>query len=301
MTRRLLFILALLGLTGAFPASAALNVVATVPEWGALAQEIGGDKVEVFTATHALQDVHRIEAKPSVIARVRSADLVVATGAELEVGWLPVLLRESGNARVQPGRPGYFEAAEHVTLLEVPPKLDRAEGDVHPAGNPHIHLDPRNILKVGEALAARLAQLDAPNAAAYTANYRAFGERWRSAAARWQSQAAPLSGVAVVVHHRAYGYLAAWLGLKEVAALEPKPGVEPTSGHLADVLGRLKTQPARMVIRSAYHSDAPSRWIEERARIPAVVLPFTVGGTPEAKDLFGLFDDTIARMLKALR
>lgn len=301
MIRRLLLILAPLGFAAAFPAIAALNVVATVPEWGALAQEIGGDKIKVFTATHALQDVHRIEAKPSLIARVRSADLVIATGAELEVGWLPVLLRESGNARVQPGRPGYFEAVEHVTLLEVPQKLDRAEGDVHPAGNPHIQLDPRNILEVGRALATRLAQLDAPNAAAYAANYRAFGERWTSAMARWESDAAPLRGVAVVVHHKAYAYLAAWLGLKEVVALEPKPGVEPTSGHLADVLGRLRTQPARMVIRSAYHSDAPSRWIEERAKIPAVVLPFTVGGTPEAKDLFGLFDDTIARMLKALR
>jgi zinc/manganese transport system substrate-binding protein len=301
MIRTLLSVLALLGLAAAAPAGAALNVVATVPEWGALVQEIGGDHVKVLTATHALQDVHRIEAKPSLIARVRNADLVVATGAELEVGWLPVLLRESGNARVQPGRPGYFEAAGQVELLEVPQRLDRAEGDVHPAGNPHIQLDPRNILKVGEALAARLGQLDAANAATYAAGYEAFSGRWRAATARWESQAAPLRGVPVVVHHKAYGYLAAWLGFKEVAALEPKPGVEPTSAHLADVLGRFKAQPARMVIRSAYHSDAPSRWIEERAKIPAVVLPFTVGGTLEAKDLFGLFDDTIARMLKALR
>lgn len=301
MIRTLLSVLALLGLAAAAPAGAALNVVATVPEWGALVQEIGGDHVKVFTATHALQDVHRIEAKPSLIARVRNADLVVATGAELEVGWLPVLLRESGNARVQPGRPGYFEAAGQVELLEVPQRLDRAEGDVHPAGNPHIQLDPRNILKVGEALAVRLAQLDAPNAATYAARYKAFGERWRVAMARWESEAAPLKGVPVVVHHKAYAYLSGWLGLKEVAALEPKPGVEPTSGHLAEVLARLKAQPARMVIRSAYHSDAPSRWIAERANIPAVVLPFTVGGTAEAKDLFALFDDTIARMLKALR
>lgn len=301
MIRKLALILALLGLLVVPPAGAALNVVATVPEWGALAQEIGGDEVKVFTATHALQDVHRIEARPSLIARVRSADLVVATGAELEAGWLPVVLRESGNARVQPGRPGYFEAAGQVELLEVPQRLDRAEGDVHPAGNPHIQLDPHNILKVGEALAGRLAQLDAPNAAAYAARFKSFGERWQAAMARWQSQAAPLRGIGVVVHHKAYGYLAGWLGLTEVATLEPKPGVEPTSGHLADVLARLKGQPAAMVIRSAYHSDGPSRWIGDRAKIPAVVLPFTVGGTAEAKDLFGLFDDTIARMLKALR
>lgn len=287
-------------LVAALPAWAALNVFASVPEWGALAQEIGGDKVKVFTATNALQDPHRIEAKPSLIARARSADLVVATGAELEVGWLPVVLREAGNTRVQPGQPGYFEAAQQVRLLEVPQRLDRAEGDVHPAGNPHIQLDPRNILKVGEALTARMAQLDGANAGAYQAGFKAFGDKWRAAMARWDTEAAPLKGVPILVQHKAFPYLSAWLGLKEVAALEPKPGVEPTSAHLASVLASLQAQPAKMVIRSAYQNDTASRWIAERAKVPAVVLPFTVGGTPEAKDLFGLFDDTLRRMLQVL-
>ena len=295
--------LALMALAFVFaPAgNAALKVFATLPEWGALAQEIGGDKVSVYTATTALQDPHRVEAKPSLIARARAADLVVATGAELEIGWLPVVLRECGNARIQPGEPGYFEAAQQVRLLEIPTRLDRAEGDVHPGGTPHIQLDPRNILAVGQVLTARMAQLDPGSAAAYQSGFKAFGDKWRAAMARWEKAAAPLKGVSIVVQHKAYPYLEQWLGLKEVAALEPKPGVEPSAAHLALVLERLKTQPAKMVMRSAYQQAAASEWIAERARIPVVVLPFTVGGTPAAKDLYGLFDDTIQRLLAALQ
>ncbi|MCU0988455.1 MAG: zinc ABC transporter substrate-binding protein, partial [Xanthomonadales bacterium] len=158
---------------------AALQVFATVPEWGALAREIGGDKVSVFTATTALQDPHRIQARPSLLAQARRADLVVATGADLEMGWLPLVLRDSGNAGIQPGQPGYFEAARYVTLLDVPAVLDRAQGDVHAAGNPHIQLDPRNMFRIGEALAVRMGELDPSNASAYQAGYKAFAEKWR--------------------------------------------------------------------------------------------------------------------------
>ncbi len=297
IVRRLVPLLALF----AAQAQAGLKVFATVPEWAALAREIGGAQVTVFAATHGLQDPHRIEAKPSLIARARSADLVVATGADLEVGWLPVVLRESGNARIQTGQPGYFEAAGHVRLLEVPARLDRAEGDVHPGGNPHIQTDPRNFLKVGEALASRMAELDPGAAAAYAAGWRSFSDRWRAALARWEKEAAPLRGVPVLVHHKAYPYLEDWLGLRQVDALEPKPGVEPTGGHLAAVVERLKARPARMVLRSAYQHDAAARWIEERAKLPVVTLPFTVGGTPEAQDLFSLFDDSLRRLLAVPR
>ncbi len=288
-------------LLAAGQAHAALNILASVPEWAALAQEIGGARVNATSATTALQDPHRIDAKPSLIARARNADLVIATGADLEVGWLPLVLRESGNARVQPGRPGYFEAAQYVAMLEIPARIDRSAGDVHAAGNPHIQLDPRNILKVGEALAARMAELDPTNASEYAAGFRSFAERWRAAIARWEKQAAPLKDVPVVVQHKAFPYLIAWLGMREVATLEPRPGVEPTSGQLAEVAQRLKTTPAKMVIRPAYQGDAASRWISERSGIPAVVLPFTLGGSPEAKDLQGLFDDTLRRLSEALK
>jgi zinc/manganese transport system substrate-binding protein len=278
--------------------AAALNVFATVPEWGALATELGGDRVTVYVATNALQDPHHVEAKPSLIARARSADLIVATGAELEIGWLPLVLQQAGNPKVQSGQPGYFEAAPFVTLLDKPARLDRAEGDVHAAGDPHIQTDPRNIARVAGPLSAKLAQLDPANAAFYQARYTAFADRWTAAIARWEAEAAPLKGVAVLVQHKAFTYLIAWLGLKEVAALEPKPGIEPTIAHLSEVLAITQRQPVKMVLRAAYQSDRASQWIAERAKIHAVALPFTVGGDDAAKDLFGLFDDTIQRLLK---
>jgi zinc/manganese transport system substrate-binding protein len=295
-TLRWFFAAALLAL--AAPALAALNVFATVPEWGALAQELGGDNVKVYVATNALQDPHHVEAKPSLIARARNADLVVATGAELEIGWLPLVTQQAGNPRIQPGKPGYFEAAALVTMLEKPTRLDRADGDVHPGGNPHIQTDPRNILRVAGPLTARLAELDPANAAYYQARGKAFAERFGAAIANWEKQGAALKGVPILVQHKAFTYLIAWLGMNEVAALEPKPGVEPTTAWLSEVLTLQQRQPAKMVIRAAYQSDRASQWIAERAKINAVALPFTVGGDDDAKDLYGLFDDTIARLRK---
>lgn len=283
-----------------FPADAALTILATVPEWAALARELGGSRVTVNAATTGLQDPHRIEAKPSLIAKARSANLVVATGAELEIGWLPVVLRESGNRAIQPGTAGYFEAATAVTMLDVPKVLDRAHGDVHAAGNPHIQTDPRNLLRVADALTARMIELDPAEAMAYRTALQEFSVKWRAAIVRWEKEAAPLKGVPVLVQHNAFPYLVQWLGLREVGTLEPKPGVEPSASYLASVLERQQREPARMVLRPAYQHDAPSRWMAERAKIPAVVLPFTVGGTPEASDLVALFDDTLRRLLAAL-
>lgn len=298
MASRIRILLGMLLAATAAPALAVLNVFATVPEWGALVDELGGDKVKVYVATNALQDPHHIEAKPSLIARARSADLVVATGAELEIGWLPLVLQQSGNPAIKPGKPGYFEAAPYVNLLDKPTRLDRAEGDVHPGGDPHIQTDPHNIAKVATPLAVRLAELDPANAAWYQTRYKAFSERWNGAIAKWEKEAAPLKGVKVVVQHKAFTYLLAWLQLNAIAALEPKPGVEPTTSHLSEVLELLQRDPAKMVLRAAYQSDRASQWIAERAKINIVVLPFTVGGDDAAKDLYGLFDDTIARLLK---
>ncbi|MBK9022331.1 MAG: zinc ABC transporter substrate-binding protein [Sulfuritalea sp.] len=285
----------------ALPAQAALNVFSTVPEWAALAQEIGGEKVRVASVTTALQDPHHVDARPSLIARARNADLLLATGAELEIGWLPVVLRESGNPRIQVGQPGYFEAAAFVRMLEVPGKLDRAEGDVHADGNPHIQTDPRHFLAIGEALAARLALLDPANAAAYRSGYAAFAERWRARIRQWEAQAAALKGVAVVSQHKAWAYLYDWLGMREIATLEPKPGVEPSVAQLARVRDQVASSKPRMVIRAAYNSARPAEWLSAEARLPVVVLPFTVGGTPQATDLATLFDDTVARLLQPLK
>jgi zinc/manganese transport system substrate-binding protein len=292
-------LLALAVIAGTLPAHASLKVLATTPDWGALTQELGGEHVNVYVATTALQDVHRVEAKPSLVARARSADLVVATGAELEVGWLPVLIQESGNSHIQPGTAGYFEAASALRLLEVPSKLDRAMGDIHPLGNPHVQLDPHNIAIVAHALTAKLSALEPAQAAYYAARGKDFDARWSEAIQRWETKAAPLKGVSVVIMHRDQAYLCHWLGLNEVASIEPKPGVPPTASYLGQLVTKLAGTPPKLIMLNAYNDAKPASWLSERVHAPAVVLPFSVGGSPEAKDLFGLFDDTLNKLLAA--
>jgi len=283
------------------PAFAQLKVLACEPEWAALVQELAADKVSVFSATTALQDAHHIEARPSLIARARNADLVVCSGSELEAGWLPLLLRQSGNERIQPGKPGYLETSQLVARLEIPKVLDRSLGDIHAAGNPHIHLDPHNIATVAQVLGDRLAQLDPVNADNYRTRTVAFLARWRDATRRWEAEAAPLKGMALVVYHKNMSYLSAWLGLREVGSLEPKPGIPPTTAHLADLVARMQVEPAKAIVYVAYNNPQAAEYLSARTKIPAVMLPFTVGGSDRAKDLFGLFDDTLARLLAVLK
>ncbi len=281
-------------------AAHALDVFACEPEWAALAQELGGSTVTAFAATTARQDPHHIQARPSLISRLRAADLVVCTGAELEIGWMPVLLRQSANPNVQPGSPGYFEAAQYVRLLEVPAQLDRAMGDVHAAGNPHIQTDPRNIAAVAAALSARMQQLDPANAATIAAYSQNFMARWAAATQRWAAQAAGLRGVPIAVYHKNWAYLEDWLGLREVGTVEPKPGVPPGSQYLAQLVAELPC-PGR-ARRSVRRLRGPARLRIRRDadRRAGVELPFTVGGSERATDLFGLFDDTIDRLVRGL-
>ena len=280
---------------------AALNVFACEPEWAALTQQLAGNKASIYTASGPLQDPHQVQARPSLISKARNAQLLVCTGAELEVGWMPMVLRESANNAIQAGSPGNFEAARFVSMLEVPARLDRAEGDVHATGNPHIQTDARNFLPVADALSKRLIQIDPANTGYYQKQYATFDKQWRAAIANWEKQAAPLKGIPVIVQHRGFPYLENWLGLKQVAELEPKPGMEPSAAYLGGVLSGLQQHPARMVLRAAYQDGRPSEWISERAHIPAVIVPFSVGGTPQSTDLYAMFDDTIARLLAGLK
>lgn len=282
---------------------AALNIFTCEPEWAALAKELAADKADIYSATTALQNPHYIEARPSLIARARDADLVVCTGAQLEVSWLPLVLQASGNNKVQPGNNNnrYFEAAFYVTMLEIPARLDRIDGDIHGLGNPHIQTDARNFLPIADALSKRLIQLDPTNTVFYRNRLQSFTQAWQAALLRWEKQAAPLKDVSIIVHHNDLPYLNNWLKLKQIATLEPKPGMEPSAAHLAQILTQLQHTPARMVLRAAYQNPKPSEWIVERAKIPAVILPYTVGGTPSATDLFTLFDDTIQRLLAGLK
>jgi zinc/manganese transport system substrate-binding protein len=280
-------------------ALSAVNIFACEPEWGALANEIGGNRVSVYDATTALQDHHKIQARPSLIARARSADLVVCSGAELEVGWMPVVIGQSGNDRITVGKPGNLEAANYVPLKEVPRVLDRSMGDVHPRGNPHIQWDPRNIQRVADELAKRLAHIDPEGKADYESRLASFTQRWAQATKRWEQEAAPLKGVAVIEHHKELTYLFDWLGMPVVGALEPKPGVEPTASHLSELVAQQKTNPAKLIVITTQKNPDASQWLSGQIKVRAIALPATVGGTPGAKDLFSTYDDAISRLLAA--
>ena len=282
-------------------AVARLGIFACEPEWGSLVNELGGDKVKVYTATTAFQDPHRIEARPSLIAKMRQTDLVVCSGADLEVGWLPLLLRSSANKKVQLGQPGYFEAAMQVERLDVLEKVDRAMGDVHSKGNPHVHLDPRRVATIAAALTQRLVKIDPGNAVHYQQLGENFQSRLQSAMDKWNNKAAALKGQRIVVHHKDWIYLFDWLSIEEAAALEPKPGVPPSTSHLASILTGLQSNPAKSIIYTTYQNDKAAKWLSERANIPAIQLPFTVGGSNSATDLFSLIDETLDLLLKGIR
>lgn len=286
-----LFVVGLL-MAAPLTAQAEVNIFACEPEWAALAEEIGGDKVEAFSATHAKQDPHHIRARPSLIAKARHADLIICSGAGLEVGWLPILLQKAG-ADVQPGSVGYLMASEVVPILEKPAVVDRSMGDVHPEGNPHVHLNPHNILLVAKELTKRLESIDAANAETYSNRLADFTSRWQQATARWESEASGLKGAPVVVHHKAFSYLLNWLDMKQVASLEPKPGIPPTTSHLEGLLQQLKAKPADVIIRTPYEPDDASVWLSEKTGTPAIVLPYTIDGDAESDNLLALFDRSV--------
>ena len=299
MKTKLVSFIGIVAILLAAPAHAVLNVFACEPEWAALAAELGGEHITAFSATTAMQDPHRIEPRPSLIAKLRRADLMVCTGAELEAGWAPMLLRQAANQKVQPGQPGHFEAAAQVERLDIPKTLDRAQGDVHAGGNPHVHTDPRRIGVIAARLTERLAQLDPANAASYRARHAAFAQRWSQAITAWEARAAPLRGARIVAQHKDWIYLSDWLGLVAAGTLEPKPGVPPSAGHLASLKLELQRTPARVIVRTPYQDPRPGAWLAEQTGIPLAVLPYTIGGSERATDLYRLFDDTLDRLLEA--
>jgi len=277
--------------------ASALNVFVCEPEWGSLVGELAGDKAKITVATTAFQDPHRLQARPSLIAAVRRAELIVCTGADLEIGWLPLLLRRAGNAKIRAGNAGYFLAANFVRRIEIPASVDRSQGDVHPQGNPHVHLNPRNIERIADALTERLRAIDSANAAHYEMRLDDFQRRWSDATEKWEERALPLDGMRLASHHRSFSYLAAWLNLDIVATLEPKPGIPASGSQLAALLEQLTPNPPAGVIRTPYENEKPSQWLADRLGIAQIELPFTIGGTSRSTDLFTLYDETI-RMLE---
>lgn len=281
----------------AFPVFAALQVFACEPEWKALAEAIGGPNVGVYLATTALQDPHHIEARPSLIGKARDADIMVCSGAELEIGWLPILLNQASNPRIQVGKPGYFMAADYVERLDVHAHVDRSMGDVHAAGNPHIHLDPYRLLQIAHELQRRFALIDPAHSAEYLEHYQSFAEQWRSAIRRWELKAAPLKGKKAIVYHSSWRYLFAWLHIQTLADLEPKPGLPPSAAHLQTLLSVAREQKPDFIVVANYQSISGAEWLAKRTGLSLVQLPFSVGGSEKADSLFALYDETLERLL----
>lgn len=280
-------------------ARADLDIFACEPEWAALAEEIGGPLVSAYSATTPYQDPHYIQARPSLIAKVRNADLVVCSGAELEIGWLPALLQKANNRNVLPGKTGYLEASRYVLRLDATGGTDRGQGDIHPLGNPHIQTNPHNIEAVAAELTRRMRLLDPDAADAYERGLLDFLDRWSAATEGWEELAAPLAGTRAITHHKSWVYLENWLGIEEVANLEAVPGIPPTATHLSQLTAEFADGGADFIIRSPYQDEKASLWLSERIHVPAIVLPLSVG-TDDAPDLFAQFDVMIARLLGAL-
>ncbi len=277
--------------------NAKLFVFACEPEWRALADELGGEQVITFSATTGLQDPHHIQARPSLIAKMRQTDLLVCTGADLEAGWLPLLLRRAARPSLKAGDPSYLMATEYVRILGRPKQLDRSQGDIHATGNPHIQTNPDNIKRVAIELSQRLVKLDAEHSAYYQQRLGVFLNRWKIALRRWKRMTRPLKDMEIVVHHASWLYLQDWLKLKQVAVLEEKPGIPPTSSHLSTILKQMKQQPAKVIIHAAYQTGKPAKWLSDKTAIPVLSLPFTVGGNEQSKDLFSLYEDTFTQLL----
>ena len=282
------------------PAIAEVRVLACEPEWAALAEAVGGGDVVVHSATHGRQDAHYVRARPSLIAKVRRADVLFCSGAELESGWLPVLMQRGARHVIQPGQPGHIMAADHVAVLDRPETIDRSHGDVHPSGNPHVHLDPRNIEILASELVRRLERIDPDNADAYRSRLASFRADWAAAMEGWRSRVASLQGMKVVVYHEAWAYLLRWAGLTRIASLEALPGIPPSASHLQDVLEQSRGAGAEAILRAPYEPRDASDWFSARTGIPVVELPFTVGGHPQAGDLVSLFDITL-KLLEEVR
>lgn len=279
----------------------ALTVFACEPEWAALVRELA-PHARVHTATHALQDPHHIEARPSLIAALRRADLAVCTGAELEAGWLPMLQQRAGNPRVHDRAEGMFFASDHVALIDPQPQGGGPfAGDVHAAGNPHIHLDPHRIREVAEALNRALQGLEPQRQAHYQQRWAAFDADWQAHIAQWERQAAPLRGLKVAAQHGTFAYFWRWLHIEPVADLEPKPGMPPTPGHLQGLLTALRGAPPGAVVATTYQDARSARWLAQQlgSGTPALSLPATVTDGAPAPTLAALFDHLIAQLLAA--
>jgi zinc/manganese transport system substrate-binding protein len=276
------------------PSFAALNVVATLPWIASIVNELGKDRIKLTVLVKPSQDPHQIEAKPSMILAARKADVIMYNGLDLEIGYLPLLIESSKNPKIQPGKPGNFDCSRFVSAIEKPTAVDRSLGDVHPLGNPHYHLSPRNIRNIAEGMARALSELDPDNASFYQANATSFRTRLEEKRKVWSQK--PLRGKKFIGYHKFFEYLANEYGFELVGYIEAKPGISPSANHMESLIGLAKRTGLDGILTTAYFSRPAPDFLSEKTGVKVIVVPHEVGATPAAKDWFSLMDQVFAAL-----
>jgi zinc/manganese transport system substrate-binding protein len=276
----------------ASPSFAKLNVVATLPWIGSIVNDLGKDRVNLTVLVKPSQDPHQIEAKPSMILAARKADVIMYNGLDLEIGYLPLLIESSRNQKIQPGKPGNFDCSRFVSVIEKPTAVDRSLGDVHPLGNPHYHLSPRNIRNIAEGIARALSELDPDNAAFYQANATSFRARLDEKQKVWSQK--PLRGKKFISYHKFFEYLANEYGFELVGYIEAKPGIPPSANHMESLIDLARRARLAGILTTAYFARTAPDFLSEKTGVKVIVVPHEVGATPAARDWFNLMDQVFA-------
>ena len=283
-------------------AAGKLNVVASTTDLAALAQEVGGDRVDVTSIARGYQDPHFVEAKPSFLLQLKRADLLISVGLQLEIGWLPPLITQCGNPKIQPAAPGHLDASQFAQILEVPTgQVTRAMGDVHPLGNPHYWLDPQNGLRIAQGIAQKFSQMSPGDAAYFAERLKSFQQRLVEAEKRWDAEMKPYRGRKVVTYHRSWPNFAERFGLDVVDYVEPRPGIPPSPGHTLELMQEMKRQNIRLILVEPYFDLKTPNAIARETGAQVLVMPPSVGGVPEATDFFALFDYDVALLASAIK
>jgi zinc/manganese transport system substrate-binding protein len=279
-----------------------LNVVTTTEDLASIAREVGGDKIKVTALARGYQDPHFVEAKPSLVLTLNKAQLLIVVGRDLESSWLPALITQSRNAKIQPGGVGYLDPSTSARILEIPTgTVTRAMGDVHALGNPHYWLDPENGRRIAQAIKDRLSQMDSANAAYYGQRESDFGRRLGEAQQRWKAQMAPYKGLKIVTYHRSWTNFAEAFGLDVVNYVEPKPGIPPTPQHTLNLINAMKAQNVKIILVEPYFDTKTPNSVASKTGAKVLVLPPSVGGMPQASDYFKLFDTNVAKLIDAIK
>jgi zinc/manganese transport system substrate-binding protein len=301
LSKILVVVSAVAALLGARPAEAKLRVVASIETLADLCRQVGGDRLDVTSMSHGYQDPHFVEAKPSLVLTLNRADALVYVGLDLEIGWLPPLVQQSRNERIQRGQAGNIDASTAIKVEDVPSiPADqlRAMGDIHPLGNPHYWIPPKNARGIARLLAQRFAELDAAGTGAYQAALAAFERRLDAKEKEWAKTAAPLRGARVVTYHKSWSYVAGWLGMQEVGYIESKPGIPPTANHTAQLIDLMRKSNVRLVIVESFYPSNLARFVADNGHARLVSAPSDVGAAPGIKSYFDLVDAALRAFLQ---